>query len=161
MNPFALLGWWKEILIGLLVLAIGVQSYRLQGAKGELAVYAEREAAQKREQAFRELQAIKNKERTDAQYADDLRRARAASVRDPGTPIVADKPAIAIGGAESTACFDRGRLEQELAGWAGRAAVGLGELAARNADRSSGVAQSGEAVAAAFRACQAFVLNRP
>lgn len=161
MNPLPLLGWWKEILIGLLVLAIGVQSYRLQGAKGELAVFHEREAAQKREQAFRELQAIKNKERTDAQYDADLRRARAAGVRDSGAPVVADKPAVTLGGDEPTVCFERGRLERELAEWAGRAAAGLGAVAGRNAERLGGDAQSGEAVSAAYRACQAFVLSQP
>ena len=34
-NPLTLLAWWREILIGLLVLGIGIQSYRLQGAQGE------------------------------------------------------------------------------------------------------------------------------
>lgn len=158
-NPALLLGWWKEILIGLLCVAIGVQSYRLQGAKAEVAVFEERQAAQIREQAYRELQAIKNKERTDAQYELDLRRARAVVVRDSGAPVVAGEPTVTLGGDEPTVCFERGRLERELAGWAGRAAAGLGQLAARNADRLAGDAQSGEAVAAAFRACQAFVLN--
>src|SRR5690606_7387995 len=34
MNPLALLAWWREILIVLLLAAAGLQSYRLQGEQG-------------------------------------------------------------------------------------------------------------------------------
>jgi hypothetical protein len=51
-------------------------------------------------------------------------------------------------GPDPIACFDRGKLNQELAG-----------LLERAAERLSGIAREGEGVAADFRACKAWAVG--
>jgi hypothetical protein len=143
-----LLSNWKLVLVGLLVLALGIQSYRLQGAQGEVQVLqAEAKARQDRD-ALRELQNLKNKERTDEEHLAARRRASTSVVRVDGPGIKPRETVPTNGGPDPIACFDRGKLNQELAG-----------LIERHAERLSGIAREGEGVAADFRACKAWAVG--
>lgn len=154
----AVLSWWREILIGLLVLAIGIQSYRLQGAQGERDILALEKTERLRRDAMREATNLRNRERTDEEYSAARRRASSVVVRHDGPGIRA--PQIkAPGGDESTLCFDRGRLAEALAGWVQRDAARLTELLRGVGERSTEHARAGEEVAAAYRACRAFTLS--
>src|SRR4051812_28748382 len=111
MTPLALLGWWKEILIALLLVAIGLQSYRLQGAQAERDILALEKTERARRDAMRDTQNVKNKERTDEETTAARRRAAAVVVRSKPAGIDPGKPVDVAGGSdESIACFDRGRL---------------------------------------------------
>jgi hypothetical protein len=144
-----LLSNWKLVLVGLLVLALGIQSYRLQGAQGEVQVLqAEAKARQDRD-ALRELQNLKNKERTDEEYlAARKRRASTSVVRVDGPGIKPRETVPSQSGPDPIACFDRGKLNEELAG-----------LYERLSQRLTGIAREGEGVAADYRACQAWAVG--
>jgi hypothetical protein len=154
----SLLAWWREILIGLLVLAIGVQSYRLQGAQAERDILAVEKTERIRRDAMREATNLRNRERTDEEYSAARRRAGAVVVRLNGPGIRA--PEIkAVSGNESSVCFDRGRFVEALTGWVQRDAARLAELLAGIRERLTDDARAGEEVAAAYRACRAFTLS--
>lgn len=165
MSGIMILGWWKELLIASLVVAIGVQSYRLHSAQTERDVLALEKTERARRDAMRDTQNVKNKERTDEETTAARRRAAAVVVRSkPATRVDPGKPVdVAGGGDESLACFDRGRLNAELAGWVERHAAGLSEFLAGIAQlgdqRFTGIAREGEGVAADYRACRAWALN--
>lgn len=166
MDPLTILTfvrqYWKLALFALLLAALGAQSYRLQGAQGELAVLAEREAAQLRAQQLRALHNLRNKERTDEEYAAAQRRAAAVVVRVEPTGVTS-APTPAVGGDGATVCFDRGRLNEELAGWverhARRLTAALAAAAQLGNRRFTDVARESEGVAAAYRACRSFAVN--
>lgn len=141
---------WTRIGLGVmlvLAVALGVQSYRLQGAQGKIALFEAADTARVRAAAIAALHALKNKERTDAQYTLDLAAAHARGVRV-GSDRQFVKPAPTGGSEGELACFDAGELDRELAAWAGRLA-----------GRLSGSARAAEEVAAAFRSCKAWALN--
>jgi hypothetical protein len=144
-----LLSNWKLVLLGVLVLALGIQSYRLQGAQGEVQVLTVEARARQERDALRELQNLKNKERTDEEHAAARKRASNSVVRVDG-PGIKPKPTVesSTGGPDPIACFDRGKLNEELAGYLGR-----------HAERLSGIAREGEGVAADFRACRAWAVG--
>jgi hypothetical protein len=144
-----LLSNWKVLVVGLLVLALGIQSYRLQGAQGEVRVLTVEAKARSDRDALRELQNLKNKERTDEEHLAARRRASTSVVRVDG-PGIKPKPTVesSTGGPDPIACFDRGKLNEELAGYLGR-----------HAERLSGIAREGEGVAADFRACRAWAVG--
>lgn len=146
MNPYLILGVAGAFVV---VSAIaGVQSYRLQGAHGEIKLFQAADKERVRAAAVKAGHDLKNKERTDAQYALDVRAARAAGVRA-ATPTGGFlKPAAAGSPDPEIVCFGAGELDREL-----------GEWAARVAGRLSGVAQQAEEVAAAYRACKAWGLS--
>jgi hypothetical protein len=132
-----------------LVLALGIQSYRLQGAQGEVQVLRVEAKARQERDALRELQNLKNKERTDEEHLAARRRASTSVVRVDG-PGIKPKPTVesSTGGPDPIACFDRGKLNQELAG-----------LIERHAERLSGIAREGEGVASDYRACKAWAVG--
>jgi hypothetical protein len=154
----SILAWWREILIGILVLAIGVQSYRLQGAKAERDILALEKTERLRRDAMREATNLRNRERTDEEYAAARRRAGAVVVRVNGPGIRA--PQIPAGSSdEGSICLDGRSLAEELSGWVQRDGERLGKLLERIRQRSTGNAQAGEEVSAAYRACRAFTLS--
>lgn len=147
-NPLVLLRWWREILIALLLAAVGVQSYRLQGVQGERDILQLEKTERARRDGMRDMTNLKNRERTNEEDATARRRAAAVVVRveAPGIKYV---PTAAPGsGDESSAIFYRGLLEQELAA-----------SAQRSADRHTELARAGEDLAAAYRACRGYTLN--
>lgn len=129
------------------MVAVGVQSYRLQGTQAERDILTLEKTERARRDAMRDVANMKNKERTDAEYATAKRRAALARVRLDG-PGIRPATELAGGGDERIACFDRGRLNEELAGFV-----------ERHAGRLSAVAGEGEGLAAALRACRAWALN--
>ena len=147
-NPLALIAWWREILIGLLVVSVGIQSYRLQGAQGERDLLALEKTERIRRDAMRDITNLKNKERTNEEDAAARRRAAAVVVRVEGPGIKYVPPAFPGSGDESTASFYRRILDEELAA-----------AAQRNADRHTELARAGEDLAAAYRACRGYTLN--
>lgn len=158
------LSWWREILIGLLVVAIGVQSYRLQGVQGERDILVLEKADRIKRDAMREATNLRNKERTDAESAAARKRAAVVVVHaEPAKGIVSGSiPAL---GSDATAvCFDRGRLDQELAGWVERHATrldrALAAIARSGDERFTGVAREGEDLASSYRGCRVFTVNR-
>lgn len=159
-NPLALLGWWKEILIVLLVAAIGVQSYRLQGAKSERDILALEKTERARRDGMRDATNQRNRERTNEEYAAARSRARAVVVRNEGPGIVAPQVKPTDSGDGSAWCFDRGRIAEALTGWVQRDASRLAELLRGIRERSSDDARAGEEVAAAYRSCRAYTLNQ-
>lgn len=165
MNPLMLLGWWREILIALLVAAVGVQSYRLLSAEGERDILVVEKTERERRDAMRDSQNAKNRERTDEETTAARKRAAVVVVRgDPGgTGIKPGQPFVAGGGNSPVACFDRGRLDQELAGWVERHArsisTALSAVARIGDSRFTEVAREGEGVAADYRACRAYTMN--
>jgi hypothetical protein len=165
-NPLALIGWWREIAMLLLVAALGIQSYKLLGAQGELAVHEERIEAEKRYQAAVALQNLKNKERTDEEYSTALRRARALSLRvEPAPAIQPGTLTPPASGDDAAFCLDRERAAEELTGFverhAGRLSALIAAVSRRHAERLAGNAVAGEEVAAAYRACRAFAVGLP
>lgn len=139
----ALLANWRLILFAVVLGALGVQSYRLQGVQGTLTTMEQKENDRVLAEQKQALASARNKERTDAQYQLDLRAARAARVRAPtGRYFVAAAPG---GGDKSAACFDPGELNRELTEWVTRVA-----------GRLSRTAEQAEEVAAAYRACAAW-----
>jgi hypothetical protein len=166
MNPLQLLGWWKEILIAALVVAIGVQSYRLQGTQAERDILVVEKTERARRDAMRETQNVKNKERTDEETTAARGRAAVVVVRGKpaGTGIKPGKPIdIAASGDDAIVCFDRRRLNAELAGWLERHVAGLNAAFSATAELGNGrfttIAREGEGVAADYRACRAWALN--
>jgi hypothetical protein len=145
-----LLSNWKLVLLGALVLALGIQSYRLQGAQGEVRVLVTEAKARQERDALRELQNLKNKERTDEEHLAARRRASNSVVRVDG-PGIKPKPTVesSSSGPDPIACFDRGKLNQELAG-----------LIDRAAERLSGIAREGEGLASDYRACKAWAVGQ-
>lgn len=126
----------------------GVQTYRLQGAKAEIAVMKTERKAQEAAAAVRAGQDLKNKERTDEEYAAAQRRATSARVRVEFAPSPAIPAPAAGSGDQDLECYSRRALDSELAGWV-----------ERGNQRFTRIAQEGEAVAAAFRSCKAYVLG--
>jgi hypothetical protein len=143
-----LLSNWKLVLLGVLVLALGIQSYRLQGAQGEVQVLTVEARARQERDALRELQNLKNKERTDEEYLAARKRASNSVVRVDGPGIKPRETVPSTSGPDPIACFDRGKLNQELAG-----------LIERHAERLSGIAREGEGVASDYRACKAWAVG--
>lgn len=163
--------YWKLALIAALVSALGVQTLRMSWKQelvvrleGELAVFKEREAAQLRAQALRDLHNARNRERADEEYRSSSARAGAVRVRvDAGAAIAAGIPAYAGGGDQPAACVGRGELERWIADVAGRNAGRLTEILRGAAERlGSGAtepARAAESVAAAYRACRGYALG--
>lgn len=147
-----------------IVLAIvawgGIQTYRLAVAKGQITVFEEREAAQRRDQARRDASNLRNKERTDENHAAASARARAVVVR-PATPRrVTYKAPAPISPDQSASCVTRGELLQTVAEVSRRHSERvdglLTEFARRDAVRLTELARLGEEVGAAFRACSEY-----
>ena len=134
-------------LVLVVVIAFGLLSWRLAVVTGQRDVLVVEAKAREERDALRELQNLKNRERTNEEYLAASRRASNSRVRVEGPGIRATvEPAGS--GDQTIACFDRGKLNQELAGFF-----------ERHGERLTGVAKSGEGVAAAFRACQAWAVG--
>lgn len=156
------LAWaYKElIIIGLLVAALGVTYHLLTVAEHERDVLALEKKERATRDAMRDATNLRNKERTDAETVAARRRAAAVVVRATPAGINPGKPFNAAGGGDGAVLyFDRGRFDDELAGWAARAAGRLTAVLRRDAERLEGVARAGEGVAADYRACRAWALN--
>lgn len=155
MNPLALLAWWREILIVLLLAAAGIQSYRLQGEQGahketraaytlyKTKVEAAATAAQQEADAVGEAEALA---KLEADYEHQRKVARlerdAASLRArlrdelARRDLVPAAPAASPGGGDVGAgavCFSRERLAEGLRGSLERAAGRFAALAQRGA----------------------------
>jgi len=140
--------YWYVLVIAGLFLALGVQSYRLQGALGERDLLALEKTERQRRDALREAQNLRNNERTDEEHIASRKRAATAVVRVDGPGIKPRETVPTNGDNDPIACFDRRKLNEELAGFIGR-----------HAERLSGIAREGEGVAADFRACKAWALS--
>lgn len=153
MNPLALLGWWKEILIALLLMGLGAQTYRLQGTRAEYSLYRTEQELQEREREAEYARKVAfdgyNKRRTDEEHRDALRRAAAVRVRiDPAAPEAVPATPSAGSGDEEVVCFRRRILNEEVAGYERRLA-----------ERLEGIARAGESLAADYRACRGWALG--
>jgi hypothetical protein len=135
-------------LVLLVVIVLGLLSWRLAVVTGQRNVLVAEAKAREERDALRELQNLKNKERTDEEHASARRRASTSVVRVDGPGIKPRETVPSQSGPDPIACFDRGKLNQELAG-----------LIERAAERLSGIAREGEGVAADYRACQAWALG--
>jgi hypothetical protein len=137
-------------LILAVVIAFGLLSWRLAVVTGQRDVLQVEAKARQDRDALRELQNLKNKERTDEEHASARRRAASSVVRVDG-PGIKPKPTVesSTSGNDPIACFDRGKLNEELAGYFGRLA-----------ERLSGIAREGEGLAADYRACQAWAVGQ-
>lgn len=151
---------WRLIAAALLVAALGLQTYRLRDAQAERDVLTAREQDRMKRDALRAAVNLRNKERTDEELAGALRRASAVRIV-PGNVAggVRAAPELAVGGDGELACFGRGELRAELAGFAQRAGDRLARLLERDADRLSSVAEQGEQAAAVGRALRAWALS--
>jgi hypothetical protein len=135
-------------LVLLVVIVLGLLSWRLAVVTGQRNVLVAEAKAREERDALRELQNLKNKERTDEEHASARRRASTSVVRVDGPGIKPRETVPSQSGPDPIACFDRGKLNQELAG-----------LIERAAERLSGIAREGEGVAADYRACQAWAVG--
>jgi hypothetical protein len=136
-------------LVLLVVIVLGLLSWRLAVVTGQRNVLVAEAKAREERDALRELQNLKNKERTDEEHLAARRRAATSVVRVDGPGIRPRETVQPSGsGNDPIACFDRGKLNEELAG-----------LIERAAERLSGIAREGEGVAADYRACQAWALG--
>jgi hypothetical protein len=134
-------------LILIVVIAFGLLSWRLAVVTGQRDVLQVEAKAREERDALRELQNLKNRERTNEEYAAATKRAVNSRVRVEG-PGIRPRETVAGSGDQTIACFDRGKLNEELAG-----------LYERLSQRLTGIAQSGEGVSAAFRSCQAWAVG--
>lgn len=172
MNPLPLILWLKDnwvlvavtSLILMLTAIAGVQTYRLQGAQAERDQLALEKVERAKRDAMREATNLRNRERTDEEFAAARGRAALVVVRGNAARVDAGKPIdVAGGGDGAVACFDRGRLNAELAGWVERHAAGLSAVLTGTAqsgnERFTAIAREGEGVAADYRACRAWALN--
>jgi hypothetical protein len=154
---------WRLAIFLAIVVALGVQTYRLQGVKAERDMLALEKSERATRDAMRAAQNVRNKERTNEEYAAARRRAQLAGVQSKPAERISTVRIETGSGAEPTTCYGRRELDEELAGFAERTASRLdkviAELLRRNAERLGGVAKPGEEVAAAYRACRAYVLN--
>jgi hypothetical protein len=162
------LAWtFKWVILFAAVVAIaGVQSYRLRDMRADRDLLQLEKTERARRDAMRDMANVKNKERTDEETRAARGRAAAVVVRgEPGKGVVAG-PGIrlAAGGDAAAQCVDRGRLDEELAGWVEWHAAGLNQLLARISRRGDEAftrsAREGEELAAAYRGCRVFTLNR-
>jgi hypothetical protein len=135
-------------LILIAVIAFGILSWRLAVVTGQRDVLQVEAKARQDRDALRELQNLKNKERTDEEHLAARRRASTSVVRVDGPGIKPRETVPTNGGPDPIACFDRRKLNEELAG-----------LIERHAERLSGIAREGEGVAADFRACKAWAVG--
>jgi hypothetical protein len=136
-------------LVLLVVIAFGLLSWRLAVVTGQRDVLVVEAKAREERDALRELQNLKNRERTNEEYLAATKRAGNSRVRVEGPGIRPRETVESAGsGNDPVACFDRRKLNEELAG-----------LYERHAERLTGIAKSGEGVAAAFRACQAWAVG--
>ena len=134
-----------HIVVLALVAALGVQSYRLQGAQGERDILALEKSERTKRDIEREARNFGNVERTNEEHRAAAVRAGAVVVRGNAASGIRVKPAAPAGSRdESTVCFDRGQLDAAIAEYAGRL---------------TGIAREGEALAAAYRACRAWALD--
>jgi hypothetical protein len=127
--------------------------------QGKVRVFEEREAAQLRDQARRNLHNVKAKERADENFAAARKRAARLVVRAKPAPIVADRKTFDAGsGEKSSACVVRGELERNLAEFAQWHGAELARITARvsqlDAAEVTRNARTGEIVTAAFRTCR-------
>ena len=146
--PWNLIGFWREGLILLLVFACVFLWQRNGLIAGERDLLSLETTERHRRDAMRDSANLKNKERTDEEHAAARKRARTAVVRVDGPGIKPRETVPSSSGPDPIACFDRGQLNQELAGFLGR-----------HAERLSGIAREGEGTAADFRACKAWALS--
>ncbi len=151
---------WRLVVFLLVLGALGVQTYRLQGAKAERDILALEKVERTKRDAMREAANLKNKERTDEETSAARKRAASVVVRLNGPGIKPSQPVdVAAGDNDPVACFDRGRLNNELNGWLERTGQRLTDVLQRHAGRLEGIAREGEGVAADYRACRAWALN--
>jgi hypothetical protein len=155
-----LLSNWKLVLLGVLVLALGIQSYRLQGAQGEVQVLTVEARARQERDALRELQNLKNKERTDEEHLAARRRASTSVVRVDGPGIRPFQPKQPTPGSDQAiSCVTGRQLDEAVAGIAQRASERLAGVLRRDGERRTGDAREAEGVAADFRACKAWAVG--
>lgn len=139
---------WRLVGFTLVLAFAGVQSYRLQSAQGQIALYKLEEKNRQEVAAREALHQLRNKERTDAQLRNDLRAAHAAGVRLGVKQGEFVHPRAAGSADSEVACYDLRELNTELGGWAERVV-----------ERFRAVAQQAEEVAAAYRACRDYALD--
>jgi len=135
-------------LVLLVVIVIGVLGWRLAVVTGQRDVLEAYKTHRIREDAARDMANLRNKERTDEEHIAARKRAATAVVRVDGPGIKPRETVPPGSGDDPIACFDRRKLNEELAG-----------LLNRHAERLSGIAREGEGVAADFRACKAWALS--
>lgn len=154
---------WKIILLTTLVLMWGIQTYRLQGAKGQIALYEYQQAQQKSNQAKQELANLRNKERTDEEYASAKRRAATVIVRSKPRTIIASQAPSTGGNNQPSGCVTRGEIDRTLTEFAREHAAGLtaiyADFSQRHAVEATAAVQQLESLAAAYRACRAFAIG--
>jgi len=136
-------------LVLLVVIVIGALGWRLAVVTGQRDVLQTEKTERERRDAMRDAANAKNKERTDEEHASARRRAASSVVRVDG-PGIKPRETVQPAGSDDDpiACFDRRKLNEELAGFLGR-----------HAARLSGIAREGEGVAADFRACKAWAVS--
>lgn len=140
-----LLGNWKLVAVGLLVAALGVQTYRLQGAHAQLEVIAAQGEAAREVARFvnRQSDVITRKVEADAQARERARERAVADLRrqlrDARTSVVPDAAGSTgsgdgVGGRDGAVCFAGGRLRAGVDAALARFAGGLEALVSRGAD---------------------------
>lgn len=160
-----LITWWKEILIGVLVVMVLFQRERLNTKEAELDAWEIKAEAQQKDLDRRTKANQANKERTDADLAAAHKRIAVLELRvKPGAPTVASKEAFAAGNYKGPACINGRELYVGLGEVARRAADRASDLAAEAAKRAGDgptrLAQDVEQLAAAYRACVIYTLNQ-
>lgn len=146
MNPYAILA--IVVAFGLVLAAAGVQTYRLQGSQNTVALMEQDKEQAAENERLRVKQNVRLKERIDEDDRAARARAAASIVRVEPAPGQTGISAPAGFGQEPAVCFDGRKLDQELAGYHERLAA-----------RLTGIAQSSESVAAAFRSCKGWALD--
>lgn len=161
MNPFSLQATLIAGLVALIVM--GTEAAYIDHLRGQVKVFKEREAAQKREQASREAANFRAKERADANFEDDKRRAASSVVRTKPAAIIAHEQAGTGIRAANASCIDRRELDRVVAGFAEWHAEELNRVVAdfqrQSDEEATRIARLGEVVAAAYRACRGYVLE--
>lgn len=157
-----LVTWWREIAIAVLVALLALQTQHVSIVKEKLKVETTLREAREKRDSMRLAQRKQAKRTADEEYKGSRGRAGSVRVRNDSTGIKpGDVRGLPGSNNESTICFERGKLVEELTGWAERDATRLSAILERQRERSTGVARQGEEVAAAYRSCRTFTLNLP
>lgn len=157
-----LFGNWTLIGIGALVAVIATETVMLTSAWGKIDVFEEREAAQKREQARRDMHNIQSKERANESRVAARKRASTVVVRH-GPSTITVGTLVPRSDNKAAECVTRGDLDAAVADFAVEHAEGLADVVAevsrRLAAEATVAAREFEAGFADYRSCRAYAIE--
>lgn len=143
---------WRLVLFLLVLGALGVQSYRLQGTQAAYTLYKAEQEAQEKERVTEGARQVAfdkfNKRKTDEAYRAALARIPVNGVRDDKHEQPFAQARTPGGGDEPTYCGTGADINRELS-----------EFSRRHAERLGILASASAKVAAAYEACKSYALG--